>query len=79
MAKEEFMHLQHSESVVAQMSATIFAALLQKTELPPANEDELVEKALSIAINSRRTVPTSASRATRSGPKKDAGSAYLLG
>jgi hypothetical protein len=50
MAKEEFMHLQHSESVVAKMAATVFSGLIQKQELNPANEDELVEKAVSIAL-----------------------------
>jgi hypothetical protein len=48
--KEEFVHLQHSESVIAQMSATIFSALAQKQELSSATEDELVEKSVAIAV-----------------------------
>jgi hypothetical protein len=50
MTKEEFMHLQHSESVVAQMAATIFAGLVQKPELSTAKEDELIERAAAIAV-----------------------------
>lgn len=48
--KEEFMHLQHSESVIAQMSATIFSALVQKQEFSSVIEDDLVEKSVVIAI-----------------------------
>ncbi|HOY01270.1 hypothetical protein [Zoogloea sp.] len=50
MANEEFLHLQHSESVVASMSATIFAGLIQKVELSTANEDALVDRSIAIAI-----------------------------
>jgi PBP1b-binding outer membrane lipoprotein LpoB len=50
MTKEEFMHLQHSESVVAQMAATVFAGLVQKQEITLAHEDALVERAVAIAI-----------------------------
>ncbi len=48
--KEEYVHLQFSESVIAQMSATIFSALAQKQEYNSANEDDLVEKSVAIAI-----------------------------
>lgn len=50
MADETFMHLQHSEAVVAQMAATIFAGLIRKPEFTTATEDQLVERAVSIAI-----------------------------
>lgn len=50
MNKEEYLHLQHSESMVAQMSATIFAALVQTPEFGSANEDQLVEKSVVIAV-----------------------------
>lgn len=50
MTKEEYMHLQHSESVVAQMAATVFAGLVQKQEITLAHEDGLVERAVAIAI-----------------------------
>lgn len=48
--KEEFMNLQHSESVIAQMSAAIFCALVQKQEFNSVIEDDLVEKSVAIAI-----------------------------
>lgn len=56
MANEEFLHLQHSESVVASMSATIFAGLIQTVELSTVNEDALVDRSVAIAIKlARRT------------------------
>lgn len=48
--KEYFMSLQHSESIVANMSATIFVGLLQTKELNDVTEDALVERAVDIAI-----------------------------
>jgi hypothetical protein len=50
MANEECKSLQHDESVVAGMAATIFGALIQKIDLYPANEDELVDRSVGIAI-----------------------------
>ncbi|MCL2022261.1 MAG: hypothetical protein FWG81_09345 [Betaproteobacteria bacterium] len=50
MVKEEYLHLQHSESVVAQMAATIFAALIQGQKLSSTDEDDLVERSVAIAI-----------------------------
>lgn len=49
MSKEHHLHLQHSESVVAQMSATIFAAFVRNQVVTPANEDAMVEQAVTIA------------------------------
>jgi hypothetical protein len=78
MAKEEYMHLQHSESVVAQMSATIFAALVKNTELTPSNEDELVEKSLAIAIKLANRADELI-KSDEEWVKKDTGSSYLMG
>lgn len=78
MSKEEFMHLQHSESVVAKMSATIFAGLIQKQELNAANEEELLEKSVTIAIK----LALRAERLIKSDQewvKRDSGSAFLAG
>ncbi len=50
MQKEEFLHLQHSESVVAQMSATIFASLVARNDLNAENENALLEKSVQLAI-----------------------------
>ena len=48
---EQFLNLQHSESVIAQMSATIFASLVQSKGLTEANEDQLSARAVVIAIS----------------------------
>lgn len=48
--KEEFLNLQKSEAVVAQMSATIFASLIINKELTPENEQELLERSVSLAL-----------------------------
>lgn len=50
MASETLLHLKPSESVVAQMSATIFAGLVQRPELSSATEDQLLEKSAALAI-----------------------------
>ncbi len=78
MAKEEYMHLQHSESVVAQMSATIFAALAQKTELTAASENELVERSLAIAIKLANRAEELI-KSDEEWVKKQSGSAFLAG
>lgn len=78
MASEEFIHLQHSESVVANMSATIFSGLIQTLELNTDNEDALIERALSIAIK----LAQSAEKRIKSDEewvKKESGSSFLAG
>jgi hypothetical protein len=50
MANEALMSLQHSESVVAQMAATIFSGFVQKSELATVSEDLLIDKSVAIAI-----------------------------
>lgn len=50
MHKEEFLYLQHSESVVAQMSATILASLIANNSLSGSNEDVMIEKSVKLAI-----------------------------
>jgi GTPase len=49
MGKEQFLHLQHSEAVVAGMSATIFAAFIRTRAVTDANEDALLDKAVNLA------------------------------
>lgn len=78
MAKEEFMDLQHSESVVAQMAATVFAGLVRKNEYSSSAEDELVELSVSIAIK----LALRAEKLVKSDQewvKKEAGSSFLAG
>lgn len=50
MTKEHYLSLQHSESVVAGMAATIYAAYVQKHAITEANEDEFVQKAVDTAV-----------------------------
>lgn len=78
MSKEEFLHLQHSESVVAHMSATIFAGLIQQQKLTPENEDELIERSLAIATK----LALRAEQVIKSDEewvKRPTGSAFLAG
>ena len=49
MSDEQYLYLQHSESVVANMSATILAAFINNNTLNEQNEDVLIEKAVSLA------------------------------
>ncbi|MFC1813334.1 hypothetical protein ACFL03_11675 [Thermodesulfobacteriota bacterium] len=50
MAKEQYLSLQHSESVVAQMAATIFAAYLKTNDINDDNENQYIRKAVQTAI-----------------------------
>jgi len=50
MAKPTFFHLQHSESVVAQMAATIFTGFVQSGDVTPENEDAYIKRATHIAV-----------------------------
>jgi phosphate/sulfate permease len=50
MIPETIMSLQHSESVVAQMAATVFVGLAQQQGLNATNQTALVEQAVEIAI-----------------------------
>ncbi|HRH73814.1 hypothetical protein [Zoogloea sp.] len=76
MANEEFLHLQHSESVVASMSATIFAGLIQKVELSAANEDALVERSIAIAIKLAQRAEKHV-KSDEEWVKKESGSSFL--
>ena len=78
MAKEEHMNLQHSESVLAQMAATIFSGLVQKQGYSPATEEELIDLSTSIAIK----LATRTEKLVKSDHewlKNEASSAYLVG
>jgi hypothetical protein len=50
MTNETLMHLQHSESVVAQMAATILVGLSRAPEFSSATEDQLIERSAALAI-----------------------------
>ena len=50
MSKETYLHMQHSESVVATMAATIYAAYVQKNEVTEQNENEFIKKSVHAAV-----------------------------
>ena len=76
MANEEFFHLQHSESVVASMSATIFSGLIQTVDLSADNEDALIERSVSIAIKLAQRVEKRV-KSDEEWVKKEGGSSFL--
>lgn len=76
--KKHFLHLQHSESVVAGMAATVFAGLVQKVTLTADNEDQLVAQSVAIAIK----LASSTEKLVKSDQewvKKDSSASYLVG
>ena len=76
--KEHFMHLQHSESVVAGMAATVFAGLIQKVALTDANEDALVAQSVAIALKLANSTEKMV-KSDQEWVKKDSGTSYLAG
>ena len=78
MANEEYLRMNHSESVVAQMAATVFTGLLQKPEIGHTTEDEIVEHAVSIAIKLAKRVEARV-RSGEAWTPKESGSSYLAG
>lgn len=64
MMHDDYLPQHCKVSEIAAMAATVFAALIQKIDLYPANEDELVERSVAIAVKlaarTERRLPTSA-------------------
>lgn len=54
MIDETFLRLQTSEGIVAGMASRLLAAYIAAGQVNPANEDEMIEKALSLAIRLAR-------------------------
>lgn len=50
MSQQTFLRLQHSESVVCEMSSRILAAFISSGQVTKENENEMIERSLSIAI-----------------------------
>lgn len=50
MSEEVYMNLQTSERAVATMASTVFSAFVTAGQLKETNEDELIERSVSIAI-----------------------------
>lgn len=78
MLKEELLHLQHSESIVAQMSATIFASLVAREGLNANNENALIEKSIEIAIK-LASLSEKFVKSDEEWVKKNQGNAFLGG
>lgn len=78
MSKENFLHLQHSETVVASMAATILSAYIQKGELNDSNENALIEKAIIIAVKLAAGTDQHV-KSDEEWIKQGTDSAYLLG
>lgn len=76
LPKEHFMHLQHSESVVAGMAATVFAGLIQKVALTADNEDELVALAVAIAVKLANSTEKQV-KSDQEWVRKDSSASYL--
>ncbi len=78
MANPQYLHLQPSKSVVAQMAATIFAGFVQNGALREDNEDDLVERAVAIAIKlANRTEAQVTTDEVYT--QRDQGSSFLVG
>jgi hypothetical protein len=78
MANPQYLRLQPSKAVVAQMAATIFAGFVQHGQLRDDNEGDLVERSVTLAIklaNRAEALVTSDEEFTR----KDTGSSFLVG
>lgn len=75
---EQFLNLQHSESVVAQMSATIFASLVQSHGLTEANEEQLAARSVVIAIKLAKYTEQLV-KSDEEWMQKSGTSSYLLG
>ena len=78
MENEEYLFLQHSESVVAQMAATIFASLIARDTSYASNEDELIEKSVALAIKLAKRADTMI-KSDEEWVKKNTDSAFLSG
>jgi len=74
--KEYFMSLQHSESIVAQMSATVFASLVNHPRFKEASDELLVSRSVDIAIQLAERAEKLV-KSDEEWKRKDSGSAYL--
>lgn len=78
MADQQYLHLQPSKAIVARMAATIFAGFVQHGELREDNEDDLVARAVAIAIKlSNRTEAQVTTDEVFT--QQDKGSSFLVG
>lgn len=78
MTEEKYLRLQHSASVVAQMAATVFAGLVQQSELHEDNVDDLVNRSVAIAIKLALRTDTLV-KSDEMFTQQDTGSPFLVG
>jgi hypothetical protein len=74
--KEVFMSLQHSESIVANMAATVYAGLVNNPRFKEASDELLVNRSVAIAI----LLAERAEKLVKSDEewkRKESGSSYL--
>ncbi len=50
MPEKNFLRLQHSEAVVAQMASRLLAAYIGIGKMNESNEEEMIEKSVSLAL-----------------------------
>ncbi len=74
--KEYFMSLQHSESIVANMSATVYAALVNNPRFKEASDELLVTRSVDIAIQLAERAEKLI-KSDEEWKRKDTGSSYL--
>ena len=78
MSQDHFLHLQHSETVVASMAATLLAAYIHKGDLNDQNEDALIEKSIALSIKLAACTDKLV-KSDEEWVKKGHDSAYLIG
>jgi hypothetical protein len=79
MENPQYLHLPPSKSVVAQMAATIFSGFVQTGELREDNEDELVARAVAIAIKLANRTEAQVTTDEVFTPPPDKDSSFLVG
>ncbi len=50
MTEKTFFRLQHSETVIAEMASRLLAAYIGASQVNQANEDEIIDKSLLLAV-----------------------------
>ncbi len=78
MAEEQYLSLQPSESVIANMASRIFAAYVQKGEVNDANADAYIQKATQLALKMAAYTDTVCKSDGEWMPEKNTGAASLL-
>jgi len=78
MSEENYLSLQPSESVIANMASRIFAAYLQKGEINDANAEEYIRKSTQLALRIANFTDTVGKNDGEWMTEKTAGQASML-